>query len=94
MSEVNQDAGEPRFNIMLFNDDYTPMEFVVWVIERVFETNREEARQIMLKAHNDGVAFCGVFSRAEAERLVKQVMDLARQHQHPLQCAMKALSTG
>jgi ATP-dependent Clp protease adaptor protein ClpS len=93
MSEVNQDAGEPRFNIMLFNDDYTPMEFVVWVIEQVFEMSRDEATQIMLRTHSNGLASCGVFSRAEAEQRVKQVMDLARQHQHPLACAMAAIGT-
>ncbi len=86
-------AGEPRFNIMLFNDDYTPMEFVVWVLEQVFQMNREEATRIMLEIHNHGVAFCGVFSRPDAENRVKQVMDLARQHQHPLQCGMEAIST-
>jgi CubicO group peptidase (beta-lactamase class C family)/ATP-dependent Clp protease adapter protein ClpS len=88
-----QSAGEPKFNIMLFNDDYTPMEFVVWVLEQVFHMNREEAARTMLETHHHGVAFCGVFSRREAENRVKQVMDLARQHQHPLQCGMEAVST-
>jgi len=67
------------------------MEFVVFVLEHVFQMNREEATGIMLETH---MAFCGVFSRPEAENRVKQVMDLARQHQHPLQCTMEAISTG
>jgi ATP-dependent Clp protease adapter protein ClpS len=89
-----ESAGEPRFNIMLFNDDYTPMEFVVWVLEQVFQMNRQEAMRIMLETHHHGVAFCGVFSRREAENRVKQVIDFARQHQHPLQCGIEAISTG
>ena len=94
MSVVSQDDGETRFGVMLLNDDETPMEFVVWVVEQVFEMNREKATQIMLKTHHAGVAFCGAFSRPEAENRVKQVMDLARQHQHPLRCAMEAISAG
>jgi len=91
---VAEGAGEPRFNVTLFNDNYTPMEFVVWVLEQVFQMNREEATRIMLEIHYHGVAVCGVFNRPEAENRVKQVMDLARQHQHPLQCGMEAISTG
>jgi ATP-dependent Clp protease adaptor protein ClpS len=94
MAGVIQYAGEPRFNIMLFNDDQTPMEFVVHVLEQVFMISREEATRIMLEVHHHGVAFCGVFNRPEAENRVKQVMDLARQHQHPLQCAMELISAG
>jgi ATP-dependent Clp protease adapter protein ClpS len=59
-SAVNQGAGEPRFNIKLFNDDYTPMEFVVWVLEQVFQMDQEEATRIMLETHNRGATFCGV----------------------------------
>jgi ATP-dependent Clp protease adaptor protein ClpS len=94
MAGVIQYAGEPKFNIMLFNDDHTPMEFVVHVLEQVFMISREEATRIMLEIHHHGVAFCGVFGRPEAENRVKQVMDLARQHQHPLQCAMELISAG
>jgi len=86
-----ENGGEARFNVMLFDDDHTPMEFVVWVLEQVFQMNREEATRIMLETHHRGVAFCGVFSRREAENRVEQVMDLARQHQHPLQCAAEAV---
>jgi ATP-dependent Clp protease adapter protein ClpS len=92
MSGISQEADGPRFSVMLFNDDHTPMEFVVWVLKQVFQMDRDEATRIMLATHNQGVASCGIFNRPEAEARVKLMMDLARRHQHPLQCAMEAIS--
>ena len=80
----------PRlYQVILFNDDYTPMEFVVEVLQRFFEINQERALQIMLKVHNEGVAVCGVFSRDVAEAKVEQVAKFAKQHEHPLRCGME-----
>ena len=93
MSGASQGADLPRFNILLFNDDHTPMEFVVWVLEQVFQIGRDEATRIMFETHHRGVACCGDFDRPAAEYRVKLVMDLARQHQHPLRCAMEAIGT-
>ena len=70
-------------------DDYTPMEFVIHVLERFFQKDREAATRIMLHVHNHGVGECGVFTYEVAETKVTQVMDFARQHQHPLQCVME-----
>ena len=77
------------YKVLLLNDDYTPMEFVVHVLERFFSKNRDEATQIMLHVHHHGVGVCGVFTYEVAETKVTQVMDFARQHQHPLQCTME-----
>ena len=77
------------YKVLLLNDDYTPMEFVVHVLERFFNKGREEATQIMLHVHQKGVGVCGVFTFEVAETKVTQVMDFARQHQHPLQCTME-----
>ena len=77
------------YKVLLLNDDYTPMEFVVHVLERFFHKNREEATRIMLHVHNHGVGECGVYTFEVAETKVSQVMDFARQHQHPLQCVME-----
>jgi ATP-dependent Clp protease adaptor protein ClpS len=74
------------YRVLLLNDDYTPMEFVVLVLEHFFNKSREEATRIMLHVHNTGVGVCGVFPLDVAETKVAQVMDLARQQQHPLQC--------
>ncbi len=74
------------YRVLLLNDDYTPMEFVVLVLEHFFNKSREEATRIMLHVHNYGVGVCGVFPLEVAETKVAQVMDLARQQQHPLQC--------
>lgn len=76
----------PLYKVLLLNDDYTPMEFVVLVLEHFFNKSREEATRIMLHVHNTGVGVCGVFPLDVAETKVTQVMDLARQQQHPLQC--------
>ncbi len=79
----------PLFKVLLLNDDYTPMEFVVLVLQRFFGIEQERATQIMLKVHTEGVGVCGVYPRDIADTKVEQVMDFARQHQHPLQCTME-----
>ena len=79
----------PLYNVVLLNDDYTPMEFVVHVLERFFQKSRDEATRIMLHVHRRGVGVCGVFTYEVAETKVTQVMDLARQNQHPLQCTIE-----
>ncbi len=77
------------YRVLLLNDDYTPMEFVVHVVERFFNKSREEATRIMLHVHQHGVGECGIFTYEVAETKVTQVMDFARKHQHPLQCVME-----
>ena len=77
------------YKVIMLNDDYTPMEFVILVLERFFSKSEEEATQIMLHVHQKGVGVCGVFTYEVAETKVQQVMDLAKQHQHPLQCTME-----
>lgn len=77
------------YRVLLLNDDFTPMEFVVHVLERFFSKSREQATRIMLHVHNHGVGECGVFTFEVAETKVTQVMDFARKHQHPLQCVME-----
>ena len=79
----------PLYKVLLLNDDYTPMEFVVAVLERFFSMTHAEAFEVMLTVHKKGVAVVGVFSHEIAETKVAQVMDFARQHQHPLQCTME-----
>lgn len=74
------------YRVLLLNDDYTPMEFVVLVLEHFFNKSREEATRIMLHVHNYGVGVCGVYPLEVAETKVAQVMDLARRNEHPLQC--------
>lgn len=77
------------YKVLILNDDYTPMEFVVHVLERFFAKQREEAVQIMLHVHRRGVGVCGVYTFEVAETKVAQVIELARRHQHPLQCTME-----
>ncbi len=77
------------YKVLILNDDYTPMEFVVHVLERFFNKGREEATRIMLHVHHKGVGICGVYTYEVAETKVTQVMDFSRQHQHPLQCTME-----
>lgn len=77
------------YRVLLLNDDFTPMEFVIHVLERFFNKNREAATMIMLHVHNHGVGECGVYTYEIAETKVTQVMDFARKHQHPLQCVME-----
>ena len=77
------------YKVLLLNDDYTPMEFVVHVLERFFGMNREDATRIMLHVHRRGVGVCGVFTYEVAETKVNQVVDFARRHEHPLQCTLE-----
>ena len=77
------------YRVLILNDDYTPMEFVVLILERFFNKSREDATRIMLHVHQNGVGECGVFTYEVAETKVTQVMDFARKHQHPLQCVME-----
>jgi ATP-dependent Clp protease adaptor protein ClpS len=79
----------PLYRVMLLNDDYTPMDFVVVVLERFFGMNREQATVVMLKVHRDGRGVCGVFPRDLAATKVEQVGAFARRHQHPLACVME-----
>ena len=79
----------PLYKVLLLNDDYTPMEFVVHVLERFFGINHAQAVEIMLTVHKKGMAVVGVFSYEIAETKVAQVMDFARRNQHPLQCTME-----
>ena len=79
----------PMFKVVLLNDDFTPMDFVIIVLQRFFSMTREQATQIMLQVHNEGAGVCGVFSRDIAQTKVEQVGTFARQHQHPLQCVME-----
>ena len=79
----------PLYRVLLLNDDYTPMEFVIHVLERFFNKSRDEATQIMLHVHHNGVGECGTYTYEVAETKVTQVMDFAKKHQHPLQCVME-----
>ena len=79
----------PLYKVLLLNDDFTPMDFVVYILERFFNKGRAEATRIMLTVHHTGVGVCGVYPREVAETKVNQVMDLARRHEHPLQCVME-----
>ncbi|MEO1745143.1 MAG: ATP-dependent Clp protease adapter ClpS [Pseudomonadota bacterium] len=89
-TKTNPKTKKPSlYRVLLLNDDYTPMEFVVHVLERFFQKNRDQATQIMLHVHNHGVGECGVYTYEVAETKVTQVMDFARQNQHPLQCVME-----
>ncbi len=77
------------YKVLLLNDDYTPMEFVIYVLQRFFSKSAEDATKVMLHVHQNGVGICGVFTYEVAETKVTQVMDLAQQHDHPLQCTME-----
>ena len=77
------------YRVLLLNDDYTPMEFVVHVLERFFNKDHETAHRIMMHVHQHGIGECGIYTYEVAETKVTQVMDFARKHQHPLQCVME-----
>jgi ATP-dependent Clp protease adaptor protein ClpS len=79
----------PLYRVILLNDDYTTMDFVIMILERVFHKNREQATQIMLHVHTRGKGICGVYTREVAETKVQQVMNFAQENQQPLQCAME-----
>ena len=78
-----------QYKVLMLNDDYTPMEFVVMVLKRFFRMDLDEATQVMLHVHQRGVGVCGIFPYEVAETKVNQVMDFARQNQHPLQCTLE-----
>ena len=78
-----------QYRVLLMNDDYTPMEFVVLVLKRFFRMDLEEATRVMLHVHQRGVGVCGIFPYEVAETKVNQVIDFARQNQHPLQCTLE-----
>lgn len=77
------------YKVLMLNDDYTPMEFVVYVLERFFNLTQQRATEVMMHVHRRGVGICGVYTYEVAETKVNQVMDCARQHQHPLQCTLE-----
>ncbi len=79
----------PMFKVLLLNDDYTPMDFVVLVLQKFFSLSRERAAQIMLKVHRDGMGICGLYPKDVAATKVEHVRSYAKQHQHPLQCVME-----
>jgi ATP-dependent Clp protease adaptor protein ClpS len=79
----------PLFKVLLLNDDYTPMDFVVAVLQTFFSMTIEQATQIMLKVHREGMGVCGVYPRDVAATKVEQVIAFSKQHQHPLQCVME-----
>jgi len=79
----------PMYKVLLLNDDYTPMEFVVLVLQKFFSMTRERATQVMLKVHREGMGVCGVYPHDVASTKVQQVTAYAHKHQHPLQCVME-----
>jgi ATP-dependent Clp protease adaptor protein ClpS len=89
VEERPQTKKPPMYKVLILNDDYTPMEFVVHVLERFFQKNRDEATQIMLHVHRKGVGVCGVFTHEVAETKVTLVMDFCRNNEQPLQCTME-----
>ena len=80
----------PMYKVLIHNDDYTPMDFVVHILEKFFGMGREKATQVMLQVHTRGVGVAGVYTREVAESKVAQVNDYAREHDHPLKCTMEA----
>ena len=95
-SGTSVEEAEPRlkkprlFRVLLVNDDYTPMEFVVTVLQRIFRLAQEQAVQVMLKVHTEGSGVCGVFTAEVAETRVREVLNFARENTHPLQCTMES----
>ncbi|MCL2590125.1 MAG: ATP-dependent Clp protease adapter ClpS [Betaproteobacteria bacterium] len=79
----------PLYRVLLLNDDFTPMDFVVVVLQKYFAMDRGHATQIMLQVHKEGMGMCGVFTKDVASTKVEQVISYARQHQHPLACVME-----
>jgi len=79
----------PLYKVVLLNDDYTPMDFVVAVLQTIFSMTREQATQVMLKVHREGMGVCGVYPKDVAATKVEQVIAFSRKHEHPLQCLME-----
>jgi ATP-dependent Clp protease adaptor protein ClpS len=88
-SEKTRVKPPPMYKVLLLNDDYTPMDFVVVVLQTVFGMSREKATQVMLQVHREGMGVCGTYTREVATAKVEQVVDIAKKHQHPLQCTME-----
>jgi ATP-dependent Clp protease adaptor protein ClpS len=88
-AERSKTKPPPLFKVLLLNDDYTPMDFVIVVLQKFFSMDREQATRIMLKVHKEGVGVCGVFPLDVAATKVEQVAAYAREHQHPLACVME-----
>jgi ATP-dependent Clp protease adaptor protein ClpS len=88
-TEITVSPPPPLYKVLLLNDDFTPMDFVIGILQRFFQMDREQATRIMLKVHNEGAGLAGVYPRDVAETKVQQVTDHAREHQHPLQCVME-----
>ena len=86
--EIVRHKQPPMFKVMLLNDDFTPMEFVIDILKRFFAMDEDKATQVMLHVHTRGIGVCGVYSRDIAETKVRQVNDFSREHQHPLLCDM------
>ncbi len=90
VEEAKPRLQKPRmYKVILLNDDYTPMEFVVVILERFFYKNREQATQIMLHVHTRGVGVCGLYTKDIAETKVKEVLNFANENKHPLQCTLE-----
>ena len=100
MAKLNQDASileakrtqlapPPLYSVVLLNDDFTPMEFVIIVLEKFFSKNREQATQIMLQVHTEGMGVCGIYPQDIAETKMNQVLKHAQEAQHPLQCIIE-----
>ena len=90
VQEAKPRLKKPRmYRVLLMNDDYTPMEFVVTILRKIFRLTEEQSVQIMLKVHTEGSGVCGVFTAEIAETRVREVLSLAREHQHPLKCTME-----
>lgn len=88
-AERTTEKPPPLFKVLLLNDDFTPMDFVVFVLEKFFAMNRERATRIMLQVHREGRGLCGVYPKDIAASKVEQVTAYAREHQHPLACVME-----
>ena len=88
-AQRTQLAPPPLYTVLLLNDDFTPMDFVVQVLQKFFSMNREQATQIMLKVHMEGRGVCGIYPRDVAATKVEQVLSFARENQHPLACIME-----
>ena len=88
-SSKNKVEPPKKYKCVMINDDYTPMEFVVMVLEKIFNKKQEEATQIMLHVHKNGIGVCGTFTYEVAESKCKSVMDMAKKNEHPLQCTME-----
>ncbi len=90
LAEPSVETKKPSlYQVLLLNDDYTPMEFVVMILEQFFRKDRDEATQIMLHVHRNGVGVCGVYTFEVAESKVTQVTDCAKEHEHPLRCTLE-----